>query len=47
MIERTPPIGSGDAALREIVRANIEDLWTAGDASLIPVLYSPDVVDHN
>ena len=35
------------AAIRELMRRNIEDLFAVGDADLIPELYWPDVVDHN
>lgn len=34
-------------AHREIMRRNILELFAPGDASLIPELYAPDVVDHN
>lgn len=33
-------------ANRELLRRNIEELWGRGDASLIPEIYAPDVVDR-
>lgn len=32
---------------REIMRRNIEELFSKGDEALIPELYAHDVVDHN
>ena len=34
------------AALREVVRRVIEDLWGGGDVSLVEELFHPDAVDH-
>jgi steroid delta-isomerase-like uncharacterized protein len=35
------------AAIREVMRRNIEELFAKGDESLLDELYWPDVIDHN
>jgi len=35
------------AANRALMRRNIEELFAAGNAELIPEIYAEDVVDHN
>ena len=39
--------GLDAAGMRTLVRRQIEDLWGRSDPTLIPELYSPDIIDHN